>query len=91
MMLYFLSEGINVKLKLVDGSVLAVEFPATIVCTVVETSADVKRINNGDADDSGEEAELPPLCHPTLFKRKLSLSQRIVRVDGTTTSQKYLA
>ncbi|HRG61701.1 MAG: elongation factor P [Neisseriales bacterium] len=38
----FLSDGINVRLKLVDGSVLAVEFPTTIVCTVVETDPQIK-------------------------------------------------
>lgn len=38
----FLSDGINVRLKLVDGSVLAVELPTTIVCTVVETDPQIK-------------------------------------------------
>jgi len=38
----FLSDGINVKLKLVDGSVIAVEFPTTIVCTIVETDPQIK-------------------------------------------------
>jgi elongation factor P len=38
----FLSDGINVKLKLVDGRVLAVEFPTTIICTVVETEPQIK-------------------------------------------------
>ena len=38
----FLSDGINVKLKLVDGSVLGVEFPTTIVCTVMETDPQIK-------------------------------------------------
>ena len=38
----FLSDGINVTLKLVDGGVLAVEFPTTIVCTVVETDPQIK-------------------------------------------------
>lgn len=38
----FLSDGINVKLRLVDGNVLAVEFPTTIVCTVVETDPQIK-------------------------------------------------
>ncbi|MCC2644768.1 MAG: efp [Burkholderiales bacterium] len=38
----FLSDGINVRLKLVDGSVIAVEFPATIVCTVTETDPQIK-------------------------------------------------
>jgi len=38
----FLSDGINVKLKLVDGSVLGVEFPTTIVCAVVETDPQIK-------------------------------------------------
>lgn len=38
----FLSDGMNVTLKLVDGSVLAVEFPTTIICTVVETDPQIK-------------------------------------------------
>lgn len=38
----FLSDGIKVRLKLVDGNVLAVEFPTTIVCTVVETDPQIK-------------------------------------------------
>ena len=38
----FLSDGMNVRLKLVDGSVIAVEFPTTIVCTVVETDPQIK-------------------------------------------------
>ncbi len=38
----FLSDGINVKLKLVDGRVIAVEFPTTIVCTIVETDPQIK-------------------------------------------------
>ncbi len=38
----FLSDGINVRLKLVDGRVLGVEFPTTIVCTVVETDPQIK-------------------------------------------------
>lgn len=38
----FLSDGINVRLKLVDGNVLAVEFPTTIVCTVAETDPQIK-------------------------------------------------
>lgn len=38
----FLSDGVNVNLRLVDGRVLAVEFPTTIVCTVVETEPQIK-------------------------------------------------
>ena len=38
----FLSDGIKVKLKLVDGNVLTVEFPTTIVCTVMETDPQIK-------------------------------------------------
>ena len=38
----FLSDGMKVRLKLVDGSVLAVEFPTTIICTVVETDPQIK-------------------------------------------------
>lgn len=38
----FLSDGINVKLRLVDGGVLAVEFPTTIVCTIAETDPQIK-------------------------------------------------